>query len=85
VSINTPKKCISKADLEVEIIAKLWARPECADITYVSVKATGMVPPQPTWEIAGLARRVVGTYSQKSIPSMESVLNELTQEFDLRP
>jgi hypothetical protein len=85
MSTNAPRKCLNRADLEAEIIVRLWARPECADITHVSVKPTGLVPPQPSWEIAGVARRAVGNYGRKSIPSMESALNELTQEFDLRP
>jgi len=86
MSTSTPRKCLSRADLEVEIIVRLWTRPECADITHVSVKPTGLVPPQPTWDIAGVAGRLsVGQYGRKSIPAMKSVVNELTQEFDLRP
>lgn len=84
MSTNTPRKCLNRPDLEAEIIVRLWARPECADITHVSVKPTGLVSPQPTWDLAGVARRAARTYGQNSIPSMESVLKELTQEFDLR-
>jgi hypothetical protein len=78
------RKFLSKEQLEAEIMSQLRAQSECGEITHVSVKPTGFYPPQPTWDIAGIARRTVCT-SARSTPFMLGIVNGLQGEFDLVP
>ena len=78
------RRFLSKEQLEAVIMSQLRTQSECGEITHVSVKPTGLCPPQPTWDIAGIARRTVCT-SARSTPFMLEIVNALQGEFDLVP
>lgn len=79
------RKILSKAELEVEIMSRLRAEPECAGIVHVGVKPSGLHPPQPTWMIAAMERNPGRAYTRKSNTFMYSVVNAMRAEFDLLP
>jgi hypothetical protein len=83
-SADKSRRFLCKEQLEAEILTHLRAQSECGEITYVSVKPTGFCPPQPTWDIAGIARRTVCT-SARSRTFMLEIVNGLQGEVDLVP
>ena len=80
---ESSKKQMKAADLEAEIMKRLVAKPECAGITYVYVKATNAKPPEDTWAHTLISRRPGSHRTPDELKALHAVLNEMRKEFDL--
>ena len=82
---QTIRTFLNKKELEAEIMSRMRAIPECADITHVQVKSTRLHPPQPTWEASAVERSPSLPGIPLYNPFMYSVLDDMRAEFDLLP
>jgi hypothetical protein len=82
---QTIRTILNKDELEAEIMSRMRAIPECADIAHVQVKSTRLHPPQPTWEAYAVERSTSIPGTPKYNPFMYSVLNDMRKAFDLLP
>jgi hypothetical protein len=76
---------LNAAELEAAIMKRLAEHPECAGITQVYVKATGLEPPQETWTHTLVSRRPTVHRTAQETAAMHAVLNGMRKEFDLLP
>ena len=74
---------LKAAELEAVII--LSEHPDCAGISYVYVKATGLEPPDETWKHIMVSRRPATPRTLQETKAMLAVLGTMRREFDLLP
>ena len=79
------RKKLRAAELEAVIMQRLSKHPDCAGITHVYVKATGLEPPQETWTHNMVSRRPTVPRTPTETTAMLAELRVLRKEFDLLP
>ena len=79
------KKKLKAAELEILIMKRLNDFPECAGITQVYVRETGLEPPEDTWGHTLVVRGPNAPRSDNEAVALHQVLLEMRHEFDLLP
>ena len=76
---------LKAAELEAVILKRLSEHPDCAGISYVYVKATGLEPPDETWKHIMVSRRPTIPRKLQETKAMLAILDTMRREFDLLP
>jgi hypothetical protein len=79
------KTKLKASELEAVIMKRICQEPKCAGIIQVYIKATGREPPEDTWTHTLVSRRTNVPQATAETSAMNSLLNDLRQEFDLIP
>ena len=79
------RKKLTEDQLQAVIMERLTAQPECAAITQVYVRPTGLQPPKETWGHSLVSRHLNSQRSDKEVDSMLKVIAALRAEYDLIP
>jgi hypothetical protein len=79
------RKKLTEAELQAVIMERLAKEPECAAITQIYVRATGLKPPEETWMHSLVSRHVNAPRRAKETDAMLKVIAALRAEFDLIP
>ena len=79
------KTQLKAAELEAAILKRLSEHPDCAGISYVYVKATGLEPPDETWKHIMVSRHPATPRTLQETKAMLAVLGTMRREFDLLP
>jgi hypothetical protein len=77
------KKALKAAELQRLIMERLSAEPDCAAITAVYVKHTGLESPEEIWGHVLVARRPGKPRDPAETKALQTVLAAMRQEFDL--
>jgi hypothetical protein len=76
---------LTEDELQTFIMERLTKQAECAAITQVYVRPTGLKPPQKTWGHSLVSRHVNAPRSAKETDAMLKVIAALRSEYDLIP
>jgi hypothetical protein len=77
------KPKLTEQELQDLIMQRLATEPECAAITQVYVRPTGLKPPQETWEHSLVSRRVNAPRRANETHALLKVIKALRGEYDL--
>jgi hypothetical protein len=79
------RKKLTEDELQALIMERLAKQPECASITQVYVRPTGLEPPEETWVHSLVSRHLNAQRRAQETDAMLEVIASLRAEYDLLP